>query len=207
MDPSPFTNSAQSEPPEAASRRGINASAHRQNRNYSRKILLARVLWSVLYPFFRFSPRHLYNWRNFLLRRMGATIGRNVRIYPSARIFYPWNLHAADGVTIGWDCEIYSLGQITLGPNAMVSQRAHLCAGSHDYTQPHYPLLTPPITVEAGAWICADAFVGPGVTVGEGAIVAARAVVTKHVAPSTVVGGNPAKVIRAIDANPEGASE
>ena len=180
----------------------IDASAHRQNRNYSKKVLAARVLWSALKPLFRFSPRHFYGWRNTLLRLMGARLGKHVRIYPSVHVFYPWCLEVADNVTIGWQVELYSLGRITIGEGALISQRAHLCAGSHDYLQPHLPLLRPPITIEAGAWICADAFIGPGVTVGAGAIVAARAVAVKDVPPNTLVGGNPARVIRSIERPP-----
>ncbi len=176
----------------------IDTSAHRRNANYSRRVLLARVVWACLQLFFRFSPRHLYGWRNSLLRLMGARIGRGVRVYPSARIFYPWCLEVGNAVTIGWDAEIYSLGRITIGDHTIVSQRAHLCAGSHDYTQPQLPLLRPPITIGSGVWVCADAFVGPGVTVGDGAVVAARAVAVKDVPRNTLVAGNPARVVRTL---------
>jgi putative colanic acid biosynthesis acetyltransferase WcaF len=97
---------------------------------------------------------------------------------------------------------LYALGRITIGPRAMVSQHAHLCAGSHDYRSPHFPLLRPPITVGADCWIAADAFVGPGVTVGDRAVVGARAAVFKDVPAGMVVGGNPARVIKARDFQP-----
>ncbi|MEE9211386.1 MAG: hypothetical protein V3U29_01905, partial [Phycisphaeraceae bacterium] len=79
--------------------------------------------------------------------------------------------------------------------HSVVSQDAHLCAGTHDYTQPHLPLQRPPINIGNGVWVCADAFIGPGVTIGDNSVVAARAVVTKDVPPGVVVGGNPAQVI------------
>jgi putative colanic acid biosynthesis acetyltransferase WcaF len=177
----------------------IDTAAHRRNRNYSKGVLMARVLWGFLKPFFHYSPRFFYGWRNMLLRLLGARIGRNVRIYPSAHIFYPWCLTVGDDVIIGWNAELYSLGDITIGDSVIISQRAHLCAGSHDYLQAHLPLLRPPIRIESGVWICADAFIGPGATVHAGAVVAARAVVVKDVPANTLVGGNPARVLRTIE--------
>lgn len=92
------------------------------------------------------------------------------------------------------DC--YSVDKIRIGAHAIVSQYSFLCAASHDIKDPHLKLITKPITIGDGAWICADVFVGPGVTIGEGAVAGARAVVIEDVAPWIVVGGNPAKVIR-----------
>jgi putative colanic acid biosynthesis acetyltransferase WcaF len=96
----------------------------------------------------------------------------------------------ADGV----DC--YSVAPIRLGRSALVSQRAFLCAATHDYTDPDFPLISKPITVAAAAWVAAEAFIGPGVTIGEGAVVGARACVVKDVGPWAVVVGNPARLIR-----------
>ena len=89
----------------------------------------------------------------------------------------------------------YSVACITIGPEAIVSQGAHLCAASHDHRDPAFPLVVGPITIEAQAWVAADAFVGPGVLVSERAIVAARAVVIKDVLPGVVVAGNPARTV------------
>ena len=101
---------------------------------------------------------------------------RSVHVYPSATIYFPWNLEAGDESAIGEQVFIYNLGQVTLGSRVTISHRAHLCAGTHDHTKPDFPLLRSPIVIGSEAWICADAFVGPGVTIGEGAIVGARAV-------------------------------
>ena len=86
--------------------------------------------------------------------------------------------------------------KITIGNKANISHRAHLCAGTKDYEDKTLPLLTPLSIIKDNAWICTDAFVGPGVTVGEGAIVGARSVVVKDVESWTVVAGNPAKLIK-----------
>jgi putative colanic acid biosynthesis acetyltransferase WcaF len=158
--------------------------------------MLFRILWGFFYIFFRFSPRTFFGWRCFLLRSLGAKIGDNVHIYASATIYMPWNLEIGDWSSIGEHAFIYNLGKVTIGSKSTISHRAHLCAGTHDYSDPTLPLIKPPITICDQAWICADAFVGPDVTVGEGAVVGARAVVTKDVAPWTVVAGNPAKFIK-----------
>lgn len=150
----------------------------------------------LLEPLFRWSPRPCFGWRRFLLRALGAKVGQQVNIYGSATIYYPWNLEIGDLSSIGEHALIYNLGKITIGSQVTISQRAHLCAGTHDFEQPDFPLLKPPIEVGDQAWVCADAFVGPGVKVGDGAVVGARAVAVKEVSPWTVVAGNPARFIR-----------
>lgn len=169
--------------------------AHRRNDNYSSDVFVKRIFWAVGALLFRWSPRPLYGWRNFLLRRFGAKLGRGVRFYPTVEVFYPWNLTAEDTVTVAWGVRLYSLGPITLRAGCLISQHASLCAGNHDYKQTNRPLLTPPVEIGKGAWIASEAFIGPGVTVGEQAVVGARAVVVKDVAPRTVVAGNPARPI------------
>ena len=108
----------------------------------------------------------------------------------------PWNLEIGDWSSIGEHAFIYNLGKVTIGSKTTISHRAHLCAGTHDYTDRSLPLLKLPITIQDSAWVCADAFVGPGVTVGEGAVVGARSVVVKDVEPWMVVAGNPAIAIK-----------
>ena len=174
----------------------LDIQSNRGTQKYSRGEQFRRVLWGVGKLFFRFSPRPCFGWRRFVLRCLGATVGRNVNTYPSTRIYFPWNLTVGDWSALGEDVFIYNLGPVTLGEKVTVSHRAHLCAGTHDYTQPDLPLLKPPIEIKNQAWICAEAFVGPGVTVGEGAVVGARAVVMKNVEPWTVVVGNPAREIK-----------
>lgn len=125
----------------------------------------------------------------------GAEIGHGVHIHPRARIAVPWNLHIANEASIGDSAIIYNLGLVTIGSRATISQYAHICAGTHDHRRADMPLLKSPITIGRGAWICADAFVGPDVTVGEMAVVGARSVVVKDVPANVIVVGNPGKVI------------
>lgn len=169
---------------------------NRATRKYPLRIQCLRVAWAVGKVLFRLVPRPLYAPRRMLLRLFGARIGRHVNIANTAAIYFPWNLEVGDWSAIGEQAYIYNLGKIKISERATISQRAHLCAGSHDYADPALPLLTPPIAVGAQAWICADAFVGPGVSVGEGAVVGARAVAMKQVEPWTVVAGNPARFIK-----------
>jgi len=173
----------------------LDIASNRRVVKWSRKELAGRVLWSCCSPAFRWSPRLCWEWRSALLRLFGAHIGRNVQIHPSARIFIPWNLEVGDWSSIGFDSLLYNLGPLKIGASVTISQRAHLCGGTHDFRDRAMPLIKSAVSIGDGVWICADAFVGPGVVVGEGAVVAAGAVVVKEVPSQAVVGGNPAKVI------------
>ena len=174
----------------------MDISSNRKSIKYSKTEMEKRFLWTVARPLFRFSPRQLFTWRNFILRQFGANIGKHVHIYPSAIVYFPWNLEIGDWSAIGEDALVYNLGKITIGEAVTISQRVHLCAGTHDYSDPAFPLLKPPIEIKDRVWVAADAFVGPGVTIGEEAIVGARAVVVKNIAPQTIVAGNPARMIK-----------
>lgn len=167
------------------------------NKYYSNKEHILRQIWNIVCPlFFRYSPRLLYSWRNLVLSIMGAKIGKNVQIYPSAIITYPWLLEIGDGSVIAWNVRIYNLGVIKIGQNTIISQHAHLCGGTHDTSKPGFILQRTGLMIGNNVWIASDAFIGPRVTVGDNSIVAARSVVTKDVEPFTIVGGNPASVIK-----------
>jgi putative colanic acid biosynthesis acetyltransferase WcaF len=111
-------------------------------------------------------------------------------------IWAPWNLEVGQRTAIGPKANCYNPGKIILGNKVILSQNSHLCAASHDYTKRENPLIIKPIIVGDYAWVAADAFVGFGVNIGDGAVVGARACVFKDVEPWTVVGGNPAKLIK-----------
>ena len=171
----------------------------RSRRPYSRREYVGRLLWSIVSPLFRWSPRPLFGWRRFLLRLFGAQVGDQAHVYPSARVYLPWMLTLGEQASIGEWALIYNLGPVKIGDQATISHRAHLCAGTHDYRDPALPLLRLPIEIGARAWVCADAFVGPGRCVGEGAVVGAGAVVVSDVPDWTIVGGNPAQPIKKRD--------
>lgn len=175
----------------------IDIAANRRARKWTKRELVCRALWDLLsLPLFVWSPRRLWGWRRFILRIFGAQIGREVQVYPSAKITIPWNLSIGDYSAVGDGAILYALGPITVGQRVTISQYAHLCAGSHDYTDAAMHLTKPPICIGDDVWICADAFLGPGVVVGERAIVAARGVVVNNVPEGAIVGGNPARFIK-----------
>jgi len=158
---------------------------------------LGRALWGVVYvTLFRPSPRILHAWRRGLLRLFGAQVGRGAKVFGSARIWAPWNLSLGEQAALSHDVDCYCVAPIRIGDHATVSQYAMLCAATHDIEDPHMRLIAKPITIADEAWVCAGAFVGPGVRVGQGAVVGARSVLTKDAASWTVVAGNPAVPIK-----------
>lgn len=178
-----------------SAKRELNVEANRAASKYSSREKIARALWVLFLPLFRLSPRPFWGWRRWLLRRFGALVGRQVHVYPTVRIALPWNLVLQDSCAIGDRAILYALGSINIGARATVSQGAHLCAGTHDISDPTRPLLKLPIRIGDDTWICADAFIGPGVVVGDRAIVGARAVAMKDVRAGAIVVGNPARQI------------
>lgn len=152
-----------------------------------------RGVWGMTYTaLFRYTPISLHGWRRLVLSWFGAQIGRGARIYPSVEIWAPWNFEIGQHATIGGGAKIYSVDRVSIGPSAIISQGAYLCTASHDYQSADFDLFTAPIVVGRNAWVAAEAFIAPGVTINDGAVVVARAVVVKNVPPQEVHGGNPA---------------
>ena len=172
----------------------VDVAANRAHRSWSQREMMGRILWALCYPLFRFSPRPLWGWRRMLLRCFGAQIGVQVHIYPTVRVIIPWHLQIDDQVAVGDRAILYALGRIHISARASISQYAHLCAGTHDQHDPARALVRAPIKIEADAWVCADAFVGPGVRIGTGAILGARGVAMKDLADRHLGLGNPMQV-------------
>ena len=168
------------------------------HNSLSRKNQIIRMLWAMIWGLFaRPLPRSIGSgWKRFLLRLFGAKIDSTAVVYSSAKVYYPANLIMERYACLASDVDCYNVDIIRIGANTTVSQGAYLCTASHDITNPLNPLITAPIIIEDQAWIAADAFVSMGVTIGQGAVVGARAAVFKDVEPWTVVGGNPAKFIK-----------
>jgi len=158
---------------------------------------LIRAIWMLVgKPVFRLSFHNWYGFRAWLLRLFGAKVGKGVRIRPSVNVEIPWNLDIKDGVTVGDYAILYSLGVITIGERTIVSQYAHLCAGTHDHTDRRFPLIRDPITIGADAWIGADAFVGPNVTIGRLSVLGARSSAYRDLDGETVYVGNPSHPLK-----------
>ena len=165
--------------------------------NFSINNRIGRVLWSIVYLlFFRLSPKPFHRWRSFLLTCFGAKMGNSVHVYPGAKIWAPWNLVIADEAAVANGAILYSQGKIIIGQRAVISQGAHLCAGTHDYNLPDFPLYTMPIIIGDYAWVAAEAFIHPGVTVAEGCVIGARSVVTKNMPAWMVCAGHPCKILK-----------
>jgi putative colanic acid biosynthesis acetyltransferase WcaF len=155
------------------------------------------LVWAVVsLILFRLCPLKLSGLKCSVLRRFGAKVGRGVVIKPQVKITFPWKLTLGDHVWLGEECWLLNLAPIIIEDNACISQRAFLCTGNHSYTSPAFDLITKPIQVGQGAWIGANAFVGPGVAVGTHAVLTAGSVATKDLQPYGIYQGNPAVLIK-----------
>ncbi|RZK38700.1 MAG: putative colanic acid biosynthesis acetyltransferase [Hymenobacter sp.] len=160
--------------------------------SFSLRNRLGRLVWGVFsVVLFRCSPRPLHAWRSFLLRCFGAKVGVGVHVYPGAKIWAPWNLELGDACAVASGVTLYSQGKIVIGPRAVISQGAHLVTGTHDYSDPGFPLTTKPISIGAYVWVAAESFIHPGVTINTGCVIGARSVVTKDMPEWMVCSGHP----------------
>jgi putative colanic acid biosynthesis acetyltransferase WcaF len=174
----------------------INVDTH-TGPSFSLRNRIGRMLWGLVSVLlFRFSPRPLHEWRSFLLRCFGAKVGVGVHVYPGVNIWAPWNLELADECGIASGATLYSQGKITVGRRAVISQGAHLVTGTHDYSDAGFPLITKPIHIGDHAWVAAEAFVHPGVSIGEGCVIGARSVVTRDMPDWMVCAGHPCQPLK-----------
>jgi putative colanic acid biosynthesis acetyltransferase WcaF len=172
----------------------MNKSLRPQHLSRSNKVM--RLIWRTVWiVFFRTSPRLLHAWRRGLLRLFGAKLGRGTYVYPSVQVWAPWNLEMHDHSCLSHFVDCYCVDKITVGRYATVSQHSFLCTATHDYNKRDMPLVTGPIHIGDHGWVTANVFVGPGVRIGEGAVVGAHSSVTRDVAPWVIVAGSPAKQV------------
>jgi putative colanic acid biosynthesis acetyltransferase WcaF len=161
-------------------------------REYARRfawILVAATL-------FKWSLPHAFRWRRWLLRRFGAQLAENTYLRRNTRIFHPWFLRMEEWSNLAGGVIVYNLGPVHIGRHTVCSQDVYLCAGTHDYTRSDMPLMKPAIRVGNGVWVATQAFIGPGVTIGDNTVIGARAVVMKDVPAGVVAAGNPVRVIK-----------
>lgn len=171
-------------------------SLHRIPKGFRGKSkLYVQLWWLVQAIFISLSPQVFYGWRRFWLRMFGASIGKKVLVRPSVKITYPWKVSIGDHSWIGDDVVLYSLGEIEIGSNTVISQKSYLCTGSHDYTKETFDIFANKITVGNGCWLATDVFVAPGIDIGDGAVIGARSSVFKNIEPNTINIGSPTKNI------------
>lgn len=178
----------------------LDAKSHdtwRSGRSFTFKHRLHRALWNVSWLLLAsWTPAPLHSWRRLILRLFGAKLGEGCGVYPSARIWDPRNLEMGPYSFIGPRVICYSMAKISFGAYSLVSQGAHLCTGTHDISDQHFQLKALPILIGERAWVAADAFVGPGVTIGAGAVLGARGCAFGDLEPWTVYVGNPVRPLK-----------
>lgn len=176
----------------------MSAFSLKENKSpFSKKNKVARLIWWLCSPLFFATPYWLLNgFRISILRMFGAKIGIGCVVYPSAKIWAPWNLYMGNYSCIGPNADIYSMGQIIIGSHVTISQHAVLCTGTHDISTPHNDLVIKNIEIDDHSWICAYAKIMPGVKISKGSIIGMASLLTKDTQAWGVYGGNPAKQLK-----------
>jgi putative colanic acid biosynthesis acetyltransferase WcaF len=131
-----------------------------------------------------------------VLRAFGAKVGKGVRIKPGVRVKFPWRLTVGDYVWIGEDAWIDNLAHVTIESHVCLSQGVYLCTGNHDWNDPNFKLMIAPIYIQESSWIAAKSLIGPGVTVGKGAVLVLGSVAARSLEPMTIYAGNPAQIVK-----------
>ena len=161
-----------------------------------RNAIIVQLWWFVQATLFRLSPQFMYGWRRFLLRLFRAKIGKKVIIRPTVKITYPWKVKIGDYSWIGDNVTLYSLGNIEIGKNTVISQKSYLCTGSHDYTKNDFPIYAKKISIEDECWIATDVYIAPGIKIGKGAVIGARSSVFNNLKGRKIYIGSPAKFVK-----------
>lgn len=162
-----------------------------------RSAFVVQIWWFVEATFFRFSPQFAYGFRRFLLRLFGAKIGSSVLVRPTVRVTYPWKVTVGDNSWIGDDVVLYSLGEIVIGCNTVISQRSYICAGDHDYRDPFFSIRALAVNIGSENWIATDVYVAPGVSIGNGNVIGARSSVFKDLPNGMICLGSPCRPVKA----------
>lgn len=161
------------------------------------KDYIYRLIWGVVKnTIWKLCWHRFWFLRMLILRAFGSDVSLTSMAFGSTNITRAWDIVIGRYVALGPRVHIYNLNKVIIGDNTVISQDAYICGGTHDYTDKTLPLLREDVVIGNNVWICAGAFIAPGVTIGEGAVIAARSVVVKDVEPWTIVGGNPASFIK-----------
>ncbi|WP_218846951.1 putative colanic acid biosynthesis acetyltransferase [Winogradskyella forsetii] len=171
-----------------------NLKSYRNPKGFRGKSKITVQLWWIVQAtVFRWSPQVMYGWRRFLLRAFGAKIGKNVIIRPSVQITYPWKISIGDYSWVGDEVVLYSLGDIEIGSDTVISQRSYVCTGSHHYNSENFDIYSKKITIGNKCWLATDVYIAPNVSIGDFTVVGARSSVFKDLPANKVCKGNPAK--------------
>lgn len=174
-----------------------NLNTYKTPKNFRGRSAIVVQLWWMCYAIlFRPSPQVFYGWRRFLLRAFGAKIGKKVIIRPTARITYPWKVSIENYSWIGDEVVLYSLGEIKIGENTVISQRSYICTGTHDYNTEDFRIYAQDIHIGSKCWLATDVYIAPGINIEDGVVVGARSSVFSDLDANKVYVGSPAKSIK-----------
>jgi len=174
----------------------VDFSSYSQGNYSPGRGMLVRCLWAIFsLLIFESGWCPISKLKVALLRLFGAKIGSGVVIKPHVRIKFPWRLTLGDRVWIGQDAWIDNLAEVTIGSHVCLSQRVYLCTGSHNHRKSSFDLITEPIEIASGSWICAAAIILPGTQIGELAVISAGSVVQGRVEPTAIMRGHPAEKV------------
>ncbi|WP_081849704.1 putative colanic acid biosynthesis acetyltransferase [Marinobacterium lacunae] len=161
-----------------------------------RSAIFCQVWWLVQGSLFKLSPQFMYGWRNFILRMFGAKIGKGVKFRPSVDITYPWKLKVGNYSWVGDGVSLYTLGNIVIGENSVISQKCYLCSGSHDYNSDNFDIFSKNIFIGNHVWLATDVFVAPGISVEDNVVVGARSSVFSDLKGNSIYVGSPARYLK-----------
>jgi putative colanic acid biosynthesis acetyltransferase WcaF len=153
-------------------------------------------LWYTVNSLFFKSGMPFCFCKIIFLKMFGAKVGKGVVIKPSVNIKYPWNLTIGDHVWVGEKVWIDNLDQVDIGSHACISQGALILSGNHNYKKKTFDLMTKPIVIKDGAWICARSTVTQGVTCGFHSVLGISSVASSDLEDYGIYSGNPAVKIR-----------
>ncbi len=158
---------------------------------------ITRAAWAIVWLLLaRWTPPQLHFWRRYVLRAFGARIAPGARVHASVKVWLPSNLELGPHVLLGPGVWIYNPGAMKIGAKTVISYRAHICSASHDVNDPDFQAIMRPVTIGENCWIASEAFVGPGVTMGNRAVLSARGVLFRDAEPDGIYQGNPAELIK-----------
>ena len=169
----------------------------RESTHASPKERIMERVWEVARAMlFLSSPWFARRWRNRVFQLFGGKSSADVSLARKCRLDFPWKIEIGEFSHVGDYVLIRGGGGVHIGKNVCISEDTKILTSSHDVASPTFDLVRRPVFINDSVWIAMSAIILPGVTIGEGAVVAAGAVVTKDVEPWTVVAGNPAREIR-----------
>ena len=141
-------------------------------------------------------------YREFWIQTLAASCGTELKVFGAVDVDMASKIHIGNNVSLNHGAVLSAkYDTLTIGNNVVISSGAVITAIGYNYKGqgPHENHESAPVVIEDNAWIGANAVIVPGITIGHHAVIAAGAVVTKDVAPQTIVAGVPARVIKTIE--------